>query len=97
MSNKLVKQPEQKERLNGKQKNFLFRVCLIILIIAFAAVWINIFLTYNAFNKQMDEMVLGVDYYMEDVVITDKRAEDASVDNAISKNYFFLLPQWKSE
>lgn len=95
MSNKLVKHPEQKERLTGKQKKFLFRGCLIILIIAFAAVWINIFLTSNAFNKQMDEMVLGVDYYMEDVVITDKRAEDASVDNAISKNYFFYYHNGK--
>lgn len=37
----------------------------------------------------MEEMVLGEDYDREDVVITDKRIEDASADNAISQNYFF--------
>lgn len=36
----------------------------------------------------MEEMVLGEDYYMEDIVITGKRAEDASADT-ISQNYFF--------
>ena len=39
--------------------------------------------------RQMEEMVLGEDYDREDVVITDKRSEDASADNAISQNYFF--------
>lgn len=95
MSNKLVKHQEQKEILAGKQKKILFWVCLIILIIVFVAVWINIFLTSNAFNKQMGEMVFGEDYYMEDVVITDKRAEDASTDNTISKNYFFYYHNGK--
>lgn len=85
----------QKEKLAGKQKKILFWGCLIILITAFIAVWINIFLTSNVFNKQMGEMVLGEDYYMEDVVITDKRAEDASVDNTISKNYFFYYHNGK--
>lgn len=95
MSNKLVKHQEQKEILAGKQKKILFWVCLIILIIVFVAVWINIFLTSNAFNKQIGEMVLGEDYYMEDVVITGKRAENASTDNTISKNYFFYYHNGK--
>ena len=34
-------------------------------------------------------MVLGEDYDREDVVITDKKSEDATADNAISQNYFF--------
>ncbi len=88
MSNKLVKHQETKEILTGKQKKILFWSCFVVLSIAFVAVWINIFLTSKAFNTQMEEMVLGEDYYMEDVVITDKRAEDASAD-AISQNYFF--------
>ena len=96
MSNKLIKHQEQKEILTEKEKKILFRGCLIIFIIAFIAVWINVFLTSNAFNKQMGEMVLGEDYYMEDVVITDKRAEDASADNTISKNYFFYYHNGKA-
>lgn len=73
MSNKLVKHQETKEILTGKQKKILFWSCFIILSIVFVAVWVNIFLTSKAFNTQMEEMVLGEDYYMEDVVITDKR------------------------
>lgn len=87
MSNKLVKHQETKEILTGKQKKILFWSCFIILSIVFVAVWVNIFLTSKAFNTQMEEMVLGQDYYMEDVVITDKRAEDASEDT-ISQNFF---------
>ena len=94
MSNKLVKQQKTKEILTGKQKKILFWSCFTILSIAFVAVWINIFLTSKAFNAQMEEMVLGEDYYMEDVVITNKRAEDASAD-AISQNYFFYYNNGK--
>lgn len=94
MSNKLVKQQKTKEILTGKQKKILFWSCFTILSIAFVAVWINIFLTSKALNAQMEEMVLGEDYYMEDVVITNKRAEDASAD-AISQNYFFYYNNGK--
>lgn len=94
MSNKLVKQQKTKEILTGKQKKILFWSCFTILSIAFVAVWINIFLTSKAFNAQMEEMVLGEDYYVEDVVITNKRAEDASAD-AISQNYFFYYNNGK--
>ena len=94
MSNKLVKQQKTKEILTGKQKKISFWSCFTILSIAFVAVWINIFLTSKAFNAQMEEMVLGEDYYMEDVVITNKRAEDASAD-AISQNYFFYYNNGK--
>lgn len=94
MSNKLVKQQKTKKILTGKQKKILFWSCFTILSIAFVAVWINIFLTSKAFNAQMEEMVLGEDYYMEDVVITNKRAEDASAD-AISQNYFFYYNNGK--
>ena len=51
-------------------------------------------MTSKAFNTQMEEMVLGEDYYMEDIVITGKRAEDASADT-ISQNYFFYYNNGK--
>lgn len=89
MSNKLAKHQKQKERLTGKQKKVLFWSCFAALSIAFLAVWLNVFLTSNALDRQMEEMVLGEDYDREDVVITDKKSEDATADNAISQNYFF--------
>ena len=94
MSNKLVKHQEPKEILTGNQKKILFWICFIILSIAFITVWINILLTSKAFNTQMEEMVLGEDYYMEDIVITGKRAEAASADT-ISRNYFFYYNNGK--
>ena len=94
MSNKLVEHQESKEILTGNQKKILFWICFIILSIAFITVWINILLTSKAFNTQMEEMVLGEDYYMEDIVITGKRAEDASAD-MISQNYFFYYNNGK--
>ncbi len=36
----------------------------------------------------MDNMVLGVDYFVEDIIITDKRIE-TDVNDTIHKNYFF--------
>ena len=72
----------------------MFWICFIILSIAFITVWINILLTSKAFNTQMEEMVLGEDYYMEDIVITGKRTEDASADT-ISQNYFFYYNNGK--
>ena len=89
MSNKLAKHQKQKERLTGKQKKVLFWSCFAALSIAFLAVWLNVFLTSKALHRQMEEMVLGEDYDREDVVITDKKSEDATADNAISQNYFF--------
>ena len=94
MSNKLVKHKESKEILTGNQKKIVFWICFIILSIAFITVWINILLTSKAFNTQMEEMVLGEDYYIEDIVITGKRVEDASADT-ISQNYFFYYNNGK--
>ena len=94
MSNKLVEHKESKEILTGNQKKILFWICFIILSIVFITVWINILLTSKAFNTQMEEMVLGEDYYMEDIVITGKRAEAASADT-ISRNYFFYYNNGK--
>lgn len=41
-------------------------------------------------------MVLGEDYDREDVVITDKKSEDATADNSISQNYFFYYHDGKT-
>ena len=96
MSNKLAKHQKQKERLTGKQKKVLLWSCFVALSIAFLAVWLNVFLTSKALHRQMEEMVLGEDYDREDVVITDKKTEDASANNSISQNYFFYYHNGKA-
>ena len=91
MSNKLVKNEEQKERITEKQKKYVFWGSLLILSIAFVFVWGKVFVTTKAFNEQMEGMVLGEDYYLEDIVITDKRVETGTSDDTISENYFFYI------
>lgn len=96
MSNKLVKHQDQKERLTGKQKKVLFWCCFAILCMLFMIVWIHITLTSVTFHKKMENMVEGQDYYLENIVITDKKTEDASANNSISQNYFFYYHNGKA-
>ena len=67
-----------------------------ILCLLFMIVWIHIFMTSAAFHKKMEKMVEGQDYYIENIVITDKKTEDASANNSISQNYFFYYHNWKA-
>lgn len=88
MSNKLVKSKIQKSKVSEKNKTIIFICSLIILCIAFIVVWVNVYMTSNVFKKTMDDMVLGVDYFQEEIVITNKRVESDSNDS-IHENYFF--------
>lgn len=91
MSNKLAKHQELKELLTVKQRKVLFWGLLSVMVIAFIAVWANIAVTSHAFNKQMEDMILGEDYFIEDIVITDKRIESGVSDDDISQNYFSII------
>ena len=95
MSNKLAKHQELKELLTVKQRKVLFWGLLSVMVIAFIAVWANIAVTSHAFNKQMEDMILGEDYFIEDIVITDKRIESGVSDDDISQNYFFYYHDGK--
>lgn len=88
MSNKLVKVNNEKRIITEHKKRIMLIVCLIVLSIAFVYVWINVFLNSNNFEEKMDNMVLGVDYFVEDIIITDKRIE-TDVNDTIHENYFF--------
>ena len=95
MSNKVAKHQEPKELLTVKQRKVLFWGLLSVMVIAFIAVWANIAVTSHAFNKQMEDMILGEDYFIEDIVITDKRTESGVSDDDISQNYFFYYHDGK--
>ena len=94
MSNKLIKNKKESEKVKEKQKKLLFSGGLIILTIAFVFVWFHVYLTSRSFEERMETMVLGVDYFIEDVPIVAKRVEtDAS--QSIHENYFFYYRQGK--
>ena len=92
MSNKLVKNNSEKRKVTEKQKRILFVSSLTILLLSFFAVWITVFRTSNEFREKMETMVLGVDYFREDVVITNKRVES---EHSVSDNYFFYYKNGK--
>ena len=93
MSNKLAKNKIQKSKISEKNKTIIFACSLSILCISFLAVWIEVYMISNAFKKTMDDMVLGVDYFQDEIVITNKRVESDSNDS-IHEKYFFLLSRW---
>jgi len=87
MSNKLAKNKDPKSKLPEKNKTIIFACSLSVLCIAFIVVWVNVYMTSNVFKKTMDDMVLGVDYFQEEIVITNKRVESDN-NNSIHENYF---------
>lgn len=88
MSNKLVKTSKKSEKITKKQKKFLFFVSLLILTIAFIFVWSRVYLNERTFKERMENMVLGVDYFIEDVPIISKKVE-TDVNEPIYENYYF--------
>lgn len=87
MSNKLYKNKiKDEKRLLGKFVN----ISLIALSIIFVFLLLKIIMTENSFNKMINSMVEGVDYYIEDIVIADKEAvEDYNGSESGTTNYFF--------
>lgn len=96
-SNHKANRPVDKEikshkiELTRKQKKILYFVCLITMIIAFICVWFNIYQTSQKFDMQMNQMILGKDYFKESVVITNKKIESSTsnYNSSSSDNYFF--------
>ena len=75
MSNKIYKSKMKDEnRLLGKFVN----ISLIALLIIFVLLFLKIIVTEISFHKMIAEMVEGIDYYIEDIVITDKETDRKS-------------------
>ena len=88
MSNKLIKTSKKSEKITKKQKKFLFSVSLLILTKAFIFVWSRVYLNERTFKERMENMVFGVDYFIEDVPIISKKVE-TDVNEPIYENYYF--------
>lgn len=87
MSNKIYKSKMKDEnRLLGKIVN----ISLIVLSIIFVLLFLKIIVTEISFHKMIEEMVEGIDYYIEDIVITDKETvENYNGSESGATNYFF--------
>lgn len=87
MSNKIYKSKMKDEnRLLGKFVN----ISLIVLSIIFVLLFLKIIVTEISFHKMIDGMVEGIDYYIEDIIITNKETvEDYYGSESGTTNYFF--------
>lgn len=87
---KEVSKKESKRKFKLGKKFYV--ILLVVLIIVFIYVCTDIFLTSSEFSKELDSMIEGKDYYVEEVTITGKDYDsyfstpDTSVE---TKNYFF--------
>ena len=90
MAHKLVKNQPEKDGIKKKRLSRVYFICLIVLTICFATVWISVAVTSAKFDKQMEHMVLGKDYFIEDVTIVKKMVDSySSSELSTSENYFF--------
>lgn len=83
-----MKAQNGKRKINVHQKKVIFVSALTVLIVAFVCIWLNVFMTSKRFEEKMDNMILGEDYFVEDIIITDKKVE-SDVNDSIHENYFF--------
>lgn len=90
MSHKLVRNQPEKEGRKKKRLNRIYLFCFIALTISFVTVWVSVSLTSAKFDDQMEDMVLGKDYFIEDVTIVKKKVDSySSSELSTNENYFF--------
>ena len=91
MSNRLIKTKDLEAKIiRRKRIKKLLAVLLVILSILFVFLWTRVAITSVKFKKQMEQMVLGKDYFIENVVIRKKDTYSSpSGRHGVSTNYFF--------
>ena len=86
MGRKLIKEKTLK-------KPSKFHILIVaVSIIAFSIIWVDVFLTSSRFNRQLDEMTEGIDYYIEDIILIKKDYESyySTPDTTVeTTNYYF--------
>lgn len=99
MSNKLIKPKDQEAKIRKKKK--IWKLCAALLAVAlvlFVFVWTKVAITSVKFQKQLEQMVLGKDYFIEDVVIRKKDTDIYSSGKySLTKNYFFYYGMDKTK
>lgn len=91
MSNKLIKSKDlEAKRIRRKSIRKFLAIILVIVSFLFVFLWTRVAVTSAKLKKQMEQMVLGKDYFIEDVVIRKKYTYTSpSGKYSLSTNYFF--------
>lgn len=91
MSSKLIKAKDlEAKRIRRKKIRKFLAVILVIVSLLFVFFWTRVAVTSAKFKKQMEQMVLGKDYFIEDIVIKKKYTYTSpSGKYSLSTNYFF--------
>ncbi len=91
MGNKLIKSKDLEAKIVREKR--IWKLCAVLLgavIVLFLFIWTRVAITSAKFEKQMEQMVLGKDYFIEDVVIKKKDTYSSpSGRYGASTNYFF--------
>lgn len=86
MSNKLIKSKDQEaKRIRKRRIRKFCKVLLVAAAVLFLFCWTSVAITSRKFQNQMEQMVMGKDYFVEDIVI---RKKDTDIHSS-STNYFF--------
>lgn len=88
---KPIKREEIKPKISAKTKTKLFIIGLVILVISFISVWINIIVTSNKIKNELDNMVLGTDYFYENVTIFDKKIYSSTSEGSSVTTYNYVF------
>ena len=71
---------------------------LAVALVLFVFIWTKVAITSVKFQKQLEQMVLGKDYFIEDVVIRKKDTDIYSSGKySLTKNYFFYYGMDKTK
>lgn len=91
MSNKLIKSKDlEAKRIRRKSIRKFLAIILVIVSFLFVFLWTRVAVISAKLKKQMEQMVLGKDYFIEDVVIRKKYTYTSpSGKYSLSTNYFF--------
>lgn len=73
------------------KKKRVYLICLIVLSICSAVIWINVAVKSAEFDKKIEHMVFGKDYFIEDVTIVNKKIfyGNSTAMGVSSDTYFF--------
>ena len=91
MSRRLARDHCEKDRIKKKRIKKVYLICLIVLSICSAVIWISVAVKSAELDKKTEHMVFGKDYFIEDVTIVNKKIfyGNNTAMGVSSDTYFF--------
>lgn len=89
MSHKLVKKQQENDLRKIRRRKQIYKSCFLILAICFVMVWSQVALTAFRHKEQLNHMVLGENYFIDDVMIINKKMDSySSSEFSNTENYY---------